>query len=81
MFPAVGRAAGQAVRSGAQAVRLRRSGGLNGPENDVDGCELRPDRRLIENRSYLIFVVYRIVAGLVLLGLLGTGLVDPLGGS
>ncbi|GAA4527173.1 undecaprenyl-diphosphate phosphatase [Brachybacterium paraconglomeratum] len=37
--------------------------------------------RLIENRSYLIFVVYRIVAGLVLLGLLGTGLVDPLGGS
>ncbi len=37
--------------------------------------------RLIENRSYLIFVIYRIVAGLVLLGLLGTGLVDPLGGS
>lgn len=37
--------------------------------------------RLIENRSYLLFVIYRIVAGLVLLGLLGTGLVDPLGGS
>lgn len=37
--------------------------------------------RLIENRSYLIFVVYRIIAGLVLLALLGTGLVDPLGGS
>ncbi|MGO1226570.1 undecaprenyl-diphosphate phosphatase [Brachybacterium sp. AOP42-C2-15] len=37
--------------------------------------------RLIENRSYLIFVIYRIVAGLVLLALLGTGLVDPLGGA
>ncbi|MGO1259986.1 MAG: undecaprenyl-diphosphate phosphatase [Brachybacterium sp.] len=37
--------------------------------------------RLVENRSYLIFVIYRIVAGLVLLALLGTGLVDPLGGA
>ena len=37
--------------------------------------------RLIENRSYLIFVVYRIVAGVVLLALLGFGVVDPLGGA
>lgn len=37
--------------------------------------------RLIENRSYLPFVVYRLVAGLVLLGLLVTGVLDPLAGS
>ncbi|MEE1651102.1 undecaprenyl-diphosphate phosphatase [Brachybacterium sp. J144] len=37
--------------------------------------------RMIENRSYTVFVVYRVVAGLVLLILLWTGLVDPLGGA
>jgi undecaprenyl-diphosphatase len=37
--------------------------------------------RIIENRSYLMFVVYRIVAGLLLLALLVTGVVDPLGGA
>ncbi|WP_193104558.1 undecaprenyl-diphosphate phosphatase [Brachybacterium sp. FME24] len=37
--------------------------------------------KIIENRSYLMFVVYRVVAGLVLLGLLWFGAVDPLGGA
>lgn len=37
--------------------------------------------RLIENRTYLAFVVYRIAAGLALIALLGAGLVDPLSGS
>lgn len=37
--------------------------------------------RLIENRSYLVFVIYRVVAGLVLLALLGAGAVDPLAGA
>ncbi|APX31957.1 undecaprenyl-diphosphatase UppP [Brachybacterium sp. P6-10-X1] len=37
--------------------------------------------RIIENYSYLMFVVYRVVAGLVLLGLLWFGVVDPLAGS
>lgn len=37
--------------------------------------------RLIENRSYLIFVIYRIVAGVALLGLLWFGVIDPLGGA
>ncbi|ASK64598.1 undecaprenyl-diphosphatase [Brachybacterium avium] len=37
--------------------------------------------RIIENHSYLMFVAYRIVAGLLLLGLLWFGAVDPLGGS
>ena len=37
--------------------------------------------RLIENRSYLIFVIYRIVAGMALLGLLWFGVIDPLGGA
>ena len=37
--------------------------------------------RLIENRSYLPFVIYRVVAGLVLLGLLGIGVLDPLAGA
>jgi undecaprenyl-diphosphatase len=37
--------------------------------------------RIIENRSYLMFVVYRIAAGLALLGLLWFGVVDPLGGA
>ena len=37
--------------------------------------------RLIENRSYLIFVIYRIAAGVALLGLLWFGVIDPLGGA
>lgn len=37
--------------------------------------------RLIENRSYLLFVIYRIVAGLLLIGLLAAGVLDPLGGA
>ncbi|MGP5361717.1 undecaprenyl-diphosphate phosphatase [Brachybacterium tyrofermentans] len=37
--------------------------------------------RIIENHSYLMFVVYRVVAGLLLLGLLWFGAVDPLGGA
>ncbi|MFC7374514.1 undecaprenyl-diphosphate phosphatase [Brachybacterium sp. GCM10030267] len=37
--------------------------------------------RLIENRSYLPFVLYRVAAGLVLLVLLWLGVVDPLGGA
>ncbi|WP_422114532.1 undecaprenyl-diphosphate phosphatase [Brachybacterium sp. UNK5269] len=37
--------------------------------------------RIIENRSYLMFVVYRIAAGLLLLALLVSGVVDPLGGA
>ena len=37
--------------------------------------------RIIENHSYLMFVIYRIVAGLALLGLLWFGAVDPLGGA
>ncbi|MGY5764575.1 undecaprenyl-diphosphate phosphatase [Brachybacterium sp. DNPG3] len=37
--------------------------------------------RLIENRSYMPFVIYRIVAGVILLGLLVSGVIDPLGGA
>ena len=37
--------------------------------------------RIIENHSYLMFVIYRVVAGLVLLGLLWFGVIDPLGGA
>ncbi|MGO3315319.1 MAG: undecaprenyl-diphosphate phosphatase, partial [Brachybacterium tyrofermentans] len=37
--------------------------------------------RIIENHSYLMFVVYRVIAGLLLLGLLWLGGVDPLGGA
>ena len=37
--------------------------------------------RLIQNHSYMAFVVYRVVAGLLLLVLLWTGVVDPLGGA
>ncbi len=37
--------------------------------------------RIIENHSYLMFVVYRVVAGLLLLVLLWSGAVDPLGGA
>ena len=37
--------------------------------------------RIIETHSYLMFVIYRVVAGTVLLGLLGFGVVDPLGGA
>jgi len=37
--------------------------------------------RIIENHSYLMFVVYRVVAGLLLLALLWSGAVDPLGGA
>ncbi|PWH05668.1 undecaprenyl-diphosphatase [Brachybacterium endophyticum] len=37
--------------------------------------------RLIENRSYLPFVVYRVGAGLLLIVLLTTGVLDPLAGS
>ena len=37
--------------------------------------------RIIENRSYLMFVIYRIAAGLLLLALLVSGVVDPLGGA
>jgi undecaprenyl-diphosphatase len=37
--------------------------------------------KLIENRSYLPFVAYRIAAGVVLLVLLTTGVLDPLAGS
>jgi undecaprenyl-diphosphatase len=37
--------------------------------------------RLIENRSYLPFVVYRIAAGVVLVLLLTTSVLDPLAGS
>jgi len=37
--------------------------------------------RVIENRSYMMFVVYRVVAGLLLLALLVSGVVDPLGGA
>ncbi len=37
--------------------------------------------RLIQNRSYAIFVIYRIAAGVLLLALLGTGVLDPLAGA
>ncbi|MDO5661356.1 MAG: undecaprenyl-diphosphate phosphatase [Brachybacterium sp.] len=37
--------------------------------------------RLIENRSYMIFVIYRIIAGIGLLVLLGAGVIHPLAGS
>lgn len=37
--------------------------------------------RIIENHSYLMFVIYRVIAGLLLLGLLWFGVVDPLGGT
>ncbi|EWS82687.1 undecaprenyl-diphosphate phosphatase [Brachybacterium phenoliresistens] len=37
--------------------------------------------RLIENRSYLPFVLYRVGAGVVLLLLLGTGVIHPLAGG
>lgn len=37
--------------------------------------------RLVENRSYMVFVVYRIGAGLLLLALLGAGILDPLAGA
>ncbi|WP_058234046.1 undecaprenyl-diphosphate phosphatase [Devriesea agamarum] len=37
--------------------------------------------RLVENRSYAIFVVYRIAAGLVLFGLLLGGVISPLAGA
>ena len=37
--------------------------------------------RVIETRSYMMFVIYRVGAGLVLLALLGVGAVDPLGGA
>lgn len=37
--------------------------------------------RVIETRSYMMFVIYRVVAGVVLLALLGFGVVDPLGGA
>ena len=37
--------------------------------------------RIIENHSYLMFVVYRVVAGLLLLAMLWFGAVDPLGGA
>lgn len=37
--------------------------------------------RLIENHSYLPFVLYRVVAGVLLLVLLWTGVIDPLAGS
>ncbi|MCG7309114.1 undecaprenyl-diphosphate phosphatase [Brachybacterium sp. ACRRE] len=37
--------------------------------------------KLIENRSYLPFVAYRIAAGVLLLVLLTTGVLDPLAGS
>jgi undecaprenyl-diphosphatase len=37
--------------------------------------------RLIETKSYLPFVFYRIAAGVLLLVLLGTDVLDPLAGS
>lgn len=37
--------------------------------------------RLIENRSYMPFVLYRVVAGVLLLVLLITGVIDPLAGG
>jgi undecaprenyl-diphosphatase len=37
--------------------------------------------RIIENHSYMMFVVYRVVAGLLLLAMLWFGAVDPLGGA
>src|SRR5699024_4943344 len=37
--------------------------------------------RLIETRTYLVFVVYRVIAGLVLLGLLMVGVIEPLAGT
>lgn len=37
--------------------------------------------RLIENRSYMPFVLYRVVAGVLLLVLLWTGVIDPLAGG
>ena len=37
--------------------------------------------RIIENHSYLMFVVYRVVAGLLLLAMLWFGAVDQLGGA
>nr|WP_283774987.1 undecaprenyl-diphosphate phosphatase [Brachybacterium equifaecis] len=37
--------------------------------------------RLIENRSYRGFVIYRILAGVALLGLLISGVLDPLAGA
>lgn len=37
--------------------------------------------RLVENRSYMVFVIYRIGAGLLLLALLGAGILDPLAGA
>ncbi|GAP77315.1 MULTISPECIES: undecaprenyl-diphosphate phosphatase [Brachybacterium] len=37
--------------------------------------------KIIENHSYMMFVVYRVVAGLLLLALLWFGAVEPLGGA
>ncbi|MCS6710684.1 undecaprenyl-diphosphate phosphatase [Brachybacterium sp. EF45031] len=37
--------------------------------------------KLIEHRSYLVFVVYRVVIGVLLLVLLALGVIDPLAGS
>ena len=37
--------------------------------------------RLIQTRSYMVFVVYRVAAGLLLLGLLIGGVIDPLAGA
>lgn len=37
--------------------------------------------RLIENRSYMPFVLYRVVAGILLLVLLLSGVIDPLAGG
>ena len=37
--------------------------------------------RLIENRSYMPFVLYRVIAGTLLLVLLWTGVIDPLAGG
>ncbi|WP_106506838.1 undecaprenyl-diphosphate phosphatase [Brachybacterium timonense] len=37
--------------------------------------------RLVENRSYMVFVIYRIGAGLLLFVLLGAGILDPLAGA
>lgn len=37
--------------------------------------------RLIENRSYMPFVLYRVIAGALLLVLLWTGVIDPLAGG
>ncbi|MGO2993713.1 MAG: undecaprenyl-diphosphate phosphatase [Brachybacterium alimentarium] len=37
--------------------------------------------KIIENRSYLMFVAYRVVAGVILLALLWSGVIDPLAGA